>query len=159
MSDADSRRDKRQALRRSGSWNRHAERVRDGLFADQEFFDPEDLVQVKYEMLRRVRVDGEPIQRAAEDFGLSRPTFYAAQDRFQAEGLPGLLPQKPGPKGGHKLTEKVVDWLEQVRAQQPSVSAEQLAARLREGFGLEVHPRSVERALERRRKKNSGPSR
>jgi transposase len=159
MADSERDRDKRETLRRRGVWNRHPERVRDDLFERHEFFDPEDLVQVKYEMLRRVRVDGEPIQRAAEDFGLSRPSFYAARERFDEDGLAGLLPHKPGPKGGHKLTEQVVDFLEEVLAREPATSSEELAARLRETFGLETHPRSIERALERRRKKNSGRGR
>lgn len=159
MSEDGTRRDKRRALQRRGTWNRHPERVHDELFEGHEFFDPEDLVQVKYEMLRRVRVDGESIQRAAKDFGFSRPSFYAARDRFREDGLAGLLPHKPGPKGGHKLTERVLDFLEEILAQEPPTSAEELARRLREEQGLEVHPRSIERALERRRKKNSGRSR
>jgi len=154
MADSERDRGKRETLRRRGVWNRHPERVRAPLFERHEFFDPEDLVQVKYEMLRRVRVDGEPIQRAAEEFGFSRPSFYAARERFDEDGLAGLLPHKPGPKGSHKLTEPVVDWLEEILAHEPSISAEELAARLREEQALEVHPRSIERALERRRKKN-----
>jgi len=38
-----------------------------------------DVVQVKYEMLRRVRVDQVPMARAARAFGFSRPAFYQAQ--------------------------------------------------------------------------------
>lgn len=159
MADRERDRSKRETLRRRGVRNRHPERVRDALFERHEFFDPEDLVQVKYEMLRRVRVDGEPIQRAVENFGFSRPSFYAARERFDEDGLAGLLPHKPGPKGGHKLTEQVVDFLEEVLSRDPATSSEELAGRLRETFGLETHPRSIERALERRRKKNSGRGR
>lgn len=149
-------RDKRAALRRRGCLHHHPERVRAELFAKQEFFDPEDLVQVKYEMLRRVRMEGETIRRAAVDFGLSRPSFYAAQERFDEEGLVGLVPEKPGPKEGHKLTEEIVDFLEQLAGEEPAMRAQDLAGRLRERFAVEVHPRSVERALGRRRKKNFG---
>jgi hypothetical protein len=35
---------------------------------------PRDLVQVKYEMLRRVRVDGHSVSQSATGFGLSRPS-------------------------------------------------------------------------------------
>lgn len=152
-------RDKRAALRRSGCLHRHPETVRDELFARHEFFDPEDLVQLKYEMLRRVRVEGETVCRAAADFGLSRPSFYAAQQRFAQEGLVGLVPEKPGPRDGHKLTKEIVDFLERLAAEEPALRAQDLTGRLREFFGVEVHPRSVERALGRRRKKNSGPGR
>lgn len=152
-------RDKRAALRRRGCLYEHPERVRDELFSSHEFFDPEDLVQVKYEMLRRVRLEGETVRQAAADFGLSRPSFYAAKERFDEEGLVGLVPEKPGPKEGHKLTKPIVDFLERLTAEEPVLRAPDLANRLRQRFGVEVHPRSVERALGRRRKKNSGSGR
>lgn len=152
-------RDKRAALRQNGCLHRHPEEVRDGLFAQHEFFDPEDLVQVKYEMLRRVRMEGETVCRAAADFGLSRPSFYAAQERFEEHGLLGLVPEKPGPKEGHKLTGEIIDFLERLAAEEPALRAPDFAGRLRECFALEVHPRSIERALGRRRKKNAGRGR
>jgi transposase len=148
--------DKRAALRRSGCLYRHSEQVRDELFANHQFFDPEDMVQVKYEMLRRVRVGGETVCRAAADFGLSRPSFYASQERFERAGLAGLVPEKPGPKEGHKLTKDIVDFLERLAAEEPALRAQDLAGCLRERFAVEVHPRSIERALGRRRKKNFG---
>jgi len=147
--------DKRAALRRNGCLHPHPEQVRDELFANHEFFDPQDMVQVKYEMLRRVRVEGWAVCRAAADFGLSRPSFYASRERFEKEGLVGLLPEKQGPKEGHKLTEEIVDFLERLAAEEPSLRAQDLAGRLRERFAVDVHPRSIERALGRRRKKNS----
>jgi transposase len=153
MADSPRSRDKRAALRRHGCLHRHPERVRDDRFVNHEFFDPEDLVQVKYEMLRRVRLDGATVRRAAADFGLSRPSFYAAQERFDEDGLEGLVPDKPGPKEGHKLTEKIVDFLERLADEEPALGSPDLAGRLRERFALEIHPRSVERALGRRRKK------
>jgi transposase len=159
MADSPRSRDKRAALRRCGGLHRHPERVRDDRFVNHEFFDPEDLVQVKYEMLRRVRLDGETVRRAAADFGLSRPSFYAAQERFDKDGLEGLVPDKPGPKEGHKLTEDIVDFLARLADEEPALGSPDLVGRLRERFDVEVHPRSVERALGRRRKKNSGRGR
>jgi transposase len=149
---------KRGRLRRQGCLNRHPERVEDELFARHEFLDPEDLVQLRYEMLRRVRVDGEAVSQAAARFGRSRPAFYAAQQRFEQEGLPGLVSRKPGPKGGHKLTAEVLDFLEELLEQEPVLGATDLVARVAERFGLEVHPRSVERALVQRKKNSAGRS-
>jgi hypothetical protein len=48
-----------QALRASGTLNSHPEKVRVPRFAEKEFFDPNDLVQLKYETLRAVEVDGQ----------------------------------------------------------------------------------------------------
>ena len=60
---------KRAALKQSGALNPRPENVRDERFQANDFFDPNDLVQVKYEMLRRVQVDGLPIAQAADRFG------------------------------------------------------------------------------------------
>jgi hypothetical protein len=91
-------------LKANGTLNPHARRVHDALFHETPFFDPRDLLQVKYEMLRRVRIDGWPVSRAAAAFGLSRPSFYQTQRAFERHGLGGLLPRKRGPKAGRKLT-------------------------------------------------------
>ncbi len=47
---------KRAALAESGTLNAHPEAVQDPAFGESGFFDPRDLVQVRYEMLRRVRI-------------------------------------------------------------------------------------------------------
>ena len=86
-------------MRAERSLNPRPEAVSDERFAGSEFLDARDLVQVKYEMVRRVRVDGEPVARAAEAFGFSRPSFYAAAAALDAGGLPALVPARPG-RGG-----------------------------------------------------------
>lgn len=153
------RNDKAAALRRHHALNPRAREVRDPAFtSDNAFFDARDVIQVKYEMLRRVREDGEAVSRAAANFGFSRPAFYQTQAVFDAEGLPGLMPQRPGPKRAHKLSEEVVDRLEHMLEVNPSLNSAELAQWLEDALGLRVHRRSVERALERRRKK-AGPRR
>lgn len=142
------------ALRLHHALNSKAEAVSDPAFhSGNPFFDARDLVQVKYEMLRRARQEGQPVSQAAAAFGFSRPSFYAAQALYDQAGLPGLVPQRPGPKRAHKLSEEVVDFLEQALAEDPKLRAAQLAGLLQQRFSVAVHPRSVERALERRRKR------
>ena len=80
---------KRKALRSLGALHQHPERVTDELFHEDGFFDPHDLVQVKYEMLRRVRVDRKPIRRAAKDFGFSRPVGLPGTGGLRASWLAG----------------------------------------------------------------------
>ena len=144
------------ALARARALNPRPEMVHDPAFSSgNPFFDRRDLVQVKYEMVRRVRSDGQGVSQSATAFGFSRPSYYAIQARFDEGGLPGLVGQRPGPKRAHKLSEEVVDFLERSRAEQKAANAPALAALVRERFDLSVHPRSVERALERRRKKQS----
>ena len=52
---------KTDALKQHGCLNPRADAVRDELFLSNAFFDPRDLLQVKYEMLRRVREDAAPV--------------------------------------------------------------------------------------------------
>jgi transposase len=144
---------KTDALRKQGCLHPHPEEVTDEAFAASEFFDPRDLVQVKYEMLRRVRVDGQAISQAAARFGLSRPSYYQAQKAFEAGGLPALLPSKPGPRRAHKLSDDVVAALQEALAERSELSSQDLVALVQERFGVVVHPRSVERALARQEKK------
>lgn len=118
----------------------------------EPFFDARDLVQVKYEMLRSVRVDGSSVAAAARAFGLSRQTFYAARAAWESEGLPGLMPSRPGPRGGHKLTGEVVAFLEEQRSRDPTLSAARMIPLVERRFGIAVHRRSIERALARRSK-------
>lgn len=144
---------KRLALLRRGVLHPHPERVEDELFSGDPFFDRRDLVQVKYEMLRRVRVDGRTVREAAGGAGLSRPTFYSAKEAFDREGLLGLFPTKKGPRRAHKLSEEVLDLVDRWRLEDPSLDMTDLAALLEERLDLDVHPRSVARALARRRAK------
>jgi transposase len=144
---------KGESLRRQGVLNPHPQKVTDPLFRRSEFFDSRDLVQVKYEMLRRVQVEGSPITEVVRAFGFSRPVFYQAQTLYHGAGLPGLIPQRPGPRHAHKLSDAIVDILLQHQLRDPMLRAAALADLLRAQFDLAVHPRSIERALERRRKK------
>jgi len=142
-----------EALRQQGCLNPHAERVVDPRFAADGFFDARDLVQVKYEMVRSVCIDGQPVKASAEAFGFSRPSFYQAKAALERGGLGALVPQKRGPRRAHKLGTQVVDFLRGERAADPSLGSSELAQRVEEHFGTKVHARSVERALARREKK------
>ena len=141
------------ALRQRGALNPHPEQVTDELFLTNEFFDTRDLVQVKYEMLRRVRSEGQSVSQAAIAFGFSRPSFYQTQASFEQGGLPALIPQKRGPKEAHKLTTAVLAFVRQLREEDPSLRPADLATRLKRTYGITVHPRSIERALARSEKK------
>ena len=139
------------ALRQSHTLHPHPEGVRDPLLTSgSPFFDPRDLVQVKYELLRRVRVDGSSVSQATALFARSRPTFYAAQATWEQAGISGLLPPSTGPRHAHKLTEEIVA---ELQALANTMSAAELAVWLQEQRNLSVHPRSIERALKRAAKK------
>ncbi len=143
---------KRDRLARHGLLNPHPEHVQAPWFHTGDFFDANDLVQIKYEMLRHVRVDGAAKADAAALFGLSRPTLYQAEAAFTRDGLAGLLPQQRGPKGAHKLNADVMAFVEQHVRNDSTVRARDLAQLIETQFGLTIHPRSIERALARKKK-------
>jgi transposase len=144
---------KHQTLRQYGALYAAAEAVRDELFLSHEFFDPRDLVQVKYEMLRRVRIDGASVSQVARDFGFSRTAFYQALALLQEQGLPGLIPKRPGPKQAHKLNDAVLEFIDQQHGADEVLRAAALAEMVLKKFHFSIHPRSIERALAKRRKK------
>jgi len=148
---------KGRALQERGVLHREPERVMDERFQNGGFFDARDLVQVKYEMVRRVEAEGATVTEAAKTFGFSRPTFYQAQEALEKEGLAGLLPKRPGPKGAHKLTDEVMAFIDEVLEGDQAMGSEELSRSVSERFGLSVHPRSIERALVRREKKRRSP--
>ena len=141
------------ALRERRILNPRPERVNDEVFRQSEFFDARDLLQVKYEMIRRVEIDGAPVARAASAFGFSRPSFYEARAAFSEGGLPGLLPKKRGPRRAHKLGGEVMGFIQEVRAGDGATTVPTLVRLVKERFGTAVHQRSVERALGRLEKK------
>lgn len=144
---------KTETLRQGGCLNPHPEKVTDPLFVESDFFDSRDLVQVKYEMVRRVETESHTVSGSAAAFGFSRPSFYQAQRLLEAGGIEALVPQKPGPRRAHKLDADVMDFLEQQRSEDSSLKVGELARRIEDRFGRKVHPRSIERALARQEKK------
>ena len=144
------------ALRAERSLNPRPDDVTDEAFAGSEFLDARDLVQVKYEMVRRVRVDGAPVTQTAATFGFSRPSYYQAAAAVDRDGLGGLVPAKPGPRRAHKLADEVIGYARQLREQDPGIGSAQLADAIAVKFAIRVHPRSVERALARAENSKSG---
>lgn len=147
---------KTEALRRQGALHPHPDRVRDEGFRRGEFFDPRDLVQVRYEMLRHHQVEGQAVTAVAGAFGVSRQAFYMVEAAFEKRGISGLLPRQRGPKRAHKCTGEVLDFVEQWRAD--SAKEKDVTEAIRKRFGVSINPRSIERALARRKKKRSGGS-
>jgi len=140
-------------LREQGVLNPKPEKVKDSLFQENDLFDPRDLVQVKYEMIRRVQTDKLPVAHAAESFGFSRPSFYKAREAFEEGGIAGLVPKKRGPKGRHKLTDEIMKSIEEMLATEPRLSIKQITKHLQNQFGITLHQRTIERALAEKKKK------
>lgn len=140
-------------LREAGILNAQRNRVQADWFHTDGFFDANDLVQVKYEMLRHARQEGVTKAEAASLFGLSRPTFYQAEAAFEREGVAGLLPQLRGPKSAHKLTPEVMGVIESHHTGSGPMHAREMAKLVHIQLGVKVHPRTIERAIVRKKKR------
>ena len=139
-------------LRRTGTLHPHPDSLTDALFKENPFFDPRDLLQVRYEMLRRHRVEGVSIVDVAVTFGVSRPTVYQAQAALQQAGLGGLLPKRRGPQQGHKLSVEVIEYVRALRTADPHLTTVACIQAVQQRFGITVHRRSLERALGNKKK-------
>lgn len=148
--------DKPENLKKYGALNPHPQKVAEKSFSDStlEFFDPRDLVQVKYEMLRSVDKQGRSVKYASEAFGFSRPAFYQTLSQFKQGGVTGLFKRRPGPKSAHKLTDDILSFIEEEIEDGKPLRARKLVPLIREKFGIDVHPRTIERAMTRRKKKS-----
>jgi transposase len=142
-------------LRENSVFNRSHAQVHDPLFTEHEFFCPYDLMQVKYEMVRRVQSDEWTVSRAAQTYGFSRVSFYETQKAIEHEGIAGLIPRKRGPKTAHKLTDEVMGFVERQLEKDPTLRAQAIADLLKQEYDFTIHPRSIERALERKKKRRS----
>ena len=131
------------------------EAIRDAQFQEGGFFDPRDLVQVRYEMLRRHLVDGKPVAEVTRDFGMSRQMFYVLLSMLQQQGLLGLLPRKRGPKTAHKCTDAIIDFVSSRRQEDPDRSFRDLVEDVEDKFGVQLHPRTLQRRLLREEKKRA----
>ena len=136
-------------LRQSGTLNPRPEAVSDLLFQDSEFFDPRDLLQVRYEMVRAAAA-GAALKDTAVRFGTSVPTCVRANRAFRENGLQGLIPKRRGPRGPHKITAEILAFVEEYRRKHGRVGLAKLVPLIAETFGVTVHARGLYRALEKK---------
>lgn len=137
--------DKINYLVENGTFNKNHMKVKDARFNGDSFFDPMDIAQVKYEMLKEVEKNGKAVTDAAEDFGFSRTSYYAVKDAFIKQGIKGLIPEKPGPRKPHKLTAEYQGLIDGWIAENPGISSNELAGRVNNCGDINVSKRTIER--------------
>jgi transposase len=145
-------------LKKLGCLNSNCHPVNDELFDKYDFFDRYDLVQVKYEMLRRTQIDGWPVNKSCHTFGFSRPSFYEIKKDFAAKGINGLIPSKRGPKKPYKITRPVVQLMEKMIKKDPSIDTLHLVRLIDKNLNIQIHPRTIHRFLAKHKKKRKSPS-
>lgn len=148
----DAEKTRAEQLKREGTLHPNPGKVRSELVTQSPFFDANDLVQMKYEMLRSVSAEKQPAAEAARMFGLSRVAYYHARSQYENHGLAGLLPRRRGPKRPHKFSAEVMRFInEQLAAVSGPPNWALLSKQIEGRFEIKVHPRSVERAVKRKK--------
>ena len=136
---------KKETLMANGTYYRRYLSVKKPLFQVGGFYDPMDIVQVKYEMLRDAQEPGRSIGEVAEDFGFSRTAYYAIKEGFTANGLSALIPEKKGPRGQYKLTKPLREFIDEYINSHPKVSAAEISRVIMNEKGVEISRRTIER--------------
>ncbi len=141
--------EKRRALRAQGALNAAPEKVTATPFVTHpEFFDADDRLQVRYEMLRAPARGEMTVADACRAFGVSRQTFYTLRRAFETRGIAGLAEGKRGRKGPLKASVEVVEFVRAARDADTSASGAEIARGVEQRFGIRLHRRTVERLLE-----------
>lgn len=136
---------KTETLKANGSFNRHAAAVTAPLFRSNANFDPCDLVQVKYEMLRAVMRNEMNVTEASAQFGFSRAAYYKIEKSFDAAGISGLCLQKTGPKSPSKATDEILRFVDELKRCNPGITNDRIVEELRNQKGVSLHKRSLQR--------------
>lgn len=140
-------------LKESGTFNPDASKVRDELFVNNGFFDPHDVIQVKYEMLRKVSQEECAIKDAVHLFGMSRQYYYKLKAAFDQGGMTALLPSKRGPQGAFKVKDEIVGFIETILREEPGITNQQIAQKIEDRFKISLHPRTIERKRKGQKKR------
>lgn len=136
---------KAEVLKSNGTYNRRHGSVKKREFLDGGFYDPMDIVQVKYEMLREAQGSGRPIGEVSGGFGFSRTAYYNIRESFDKSGMSALIPERTGPKHPHKLTEPLREFADEYATANPGASASEIAAAIQREKGVAISKRTIER--------------
>lgn len=132
-------------LKANGTYNKRHNSVKKPEFMEDGFYDPMDVVQVKYEMLRDAEDSGRPIGAVAGEFGFSRTAYYNIKESFENSGMSSLVPEKPGPRRPRKLTEALQEFIDEYVDSHPGASATAIAEAIESERGETISKRTVER--------------
>ena len=114
---------KTRALAASRTLNPRPEKVADPAFAPGSFFDPANLVQVKYEMVRQAETGGAGRPGRVGLRGSPASRCIPPERRCASKGWPGLIPGEPGPEEQQQAAGEVVSHLEELLAADPRLRA------------------------------------
>jgi len=145
---------KQDILLENGTYNKNHNKVIEQRFVDDDFYDPQDLAQVKYEMLRTVRESEKSIEEVTKRFGFSRSGFYKIKNSFEKSGISSFVSNKTGPQNARKLTKEYQQFIDNYLFENPNTSSENITAVLKLEKGLVISKRTIERYRNRKSRHN-----
>lgn len=141
--------EKNKFLDKEGLLNKKPDRISHSLFKTHEFFDPFDLLQVRYEMLRSVKVDGCSVAKACRTFGFSREYYYKLGRMFTERGFVGLLGAPSGRRPLIALNQELVNFIIHKKLEEPKLSGDNICKQIKKNYHVKCSTRTVERIIEK----------
>lgn len=143
------REEKIKFLKKEGLLNQKPDRISHSLFKIHDFFDPLDLLQVRYEMLRSVKVDGYPVAKVCRTFGFSREYYYKLWRMFLERGFVGLLGAPQGRRPLIALNQELVNFIIHKKLENPKLPSKKICKQIINIYHIECSTRTVERIIEK----------
>jgi transposase len=144
--------EKLEQMKKNGTFNRDPSKVLSSLFKDYSFFDPHDLPQVKYEMLRSVEKDGKDVSSTAKEFGFSRVSYYQIKEDYNTSGILGLIPKKRGPQGPRKLKPDDIEFIKKIMNDDNKITQKEMLEKLKIERNITISRRTLERCMSVKKK-------
>ncbi|MBU0599712.1 MAG: helix-turn-helix domain-containing protein [bacterium] len=118
---------------------------------DGRFLNLQDLVQVRYEMLRESFTSGKSISKVCAKYNYSRERFYHFKKRFEKKGILGLMDKKGGPKKPYKVNEEIEGIILNKRKSngKEGKNIYAIAKELKKEGIIEISAKTVERILKK----------
>ena len=142
---------KKETLIANDTYNKRYLSVKKSGFQVGGFYDPMDLVQVKYEMIRETQTSGRSIGAVAKEFGFSRTAYYDIKEDFDANGMLAFLPKKKGPKRQYKLTGDLREFIDEYTVNHPKAKAAEITGAIMSEKGIDISSRTIHRYLAKKK--------
>ena len=139
--------DKEEWLKETRTFNRNHDKINDNLFAESDMLDARDLLQVRYEMVRAVKIDKSSATEVAQRFGVSESTLNRNIRALNEGGVIALIPESKGPKGQYSLDEDELKFIDSYLEAHPDATGGQVYSALLKEKQSTVSKRTVERHL------------
>jgi len=136
---------KKDVLMKNGTYNKNHSKVKKEKFQEGGFYDPMDIVQVRYEMIKEAGDGGKAIEQVTGEYGYSRASYYHIKGDFDNGGMIALVPEKTGPRSPSKLTGDLQEYIANYVEGNPRASSSQIAMAIEQDKGVTVNKRTVER--------------